>query len=514
MIGLADFNRGLADSTNRFNAADASGNRVVGTLGKMVIGLGAVGIASSALRSILATTREFEGTVDRVTAGVETAKLKLQIQAGQGNAEAARQEIGTIRRVLNDLPATDLEGAIARQTELTSVGFPERDVRSGDALRELLKVQVGTGEFGPGASSEKAKELIGASAAVLKSGGDELSADSLGRVSSKFVSLFRGTPVQSADLPALAEATAVMNSRGIDEDERFGAFATSKSLLGAQKGATALKQMSNFLRATTGKSDQLGDDFGLNTSGFDLIGEGLADSLEDLTRQLSQLSEQKRSQAVEKIFGKEAGANFETLAPSVADMRKNTQTARQGGVLGENVRIFQQSESAKRIRARNQTEFAVLDLDEKRGNLSFAEIRENEKLAEARGQLRADNPLERTASSMESTIRSGTISLSESIGIDPEYVQEGLSNFRIGSVLSPFKRQRPTAETASPNRPPLVNDSGASAIVQGIQQLLDTANRQLEVLEQRKDASDNMPFIPEAGTAPHDTVLLSREHSR
>ena len=281
-------------------------------------------VGGAVLSDFVASNQQLTQQVDQFADTLADAEIKLQIQ-GQLNEDEVREQIRRIAQERVNLPTASLVESVNLQRQLFSSGFQAEDVVSGELQRVFLELRAATNQFGRGAEVPEA--AIRALAAELAARGDDVNARNTRLLAQQVTELFSGTNIQLPDVGFLARNSAGLQAAGIGREESLSAFAALIDLTGsAEIAATQLTQITSALANAATRSETLERDFGLDSSQFDLVGEGtrpLLTSIAALTEGLSRLDDEQRQLALLEIFPKRAQFAFQTLADNTQRVEDN-----------------------------------------------------------------------------------------------------------------------------------------------------------------------------------------------
>ena len=263
--------------------------------------------------------------------GAATAALLLARNMGQARTEAeatflALEKSERKLRIQAGLTALQSEEARGRTTELASkTGFSQAALNristeaasqgfvaplaKGGVTEALVAILQATNQ-GEDANLE---ELVGAFGKFLTGRGKKLTGENALALGVKVRGLFKGTPLQIADLPDFAKVAGIATQVGIGDKDLLSSLAATRGVQSAPEAATGFAKLLTSLTTGDKQVQAKLQRFGVDPKSVDLVGESLPQVLGVLGAKLKQLPPEKRNEFLAGIVGNEK-TNLTTLS--------------------------------------------------------------------------------------------------------------------------------------------------------------------------------------------------------
>lgn len=259
---------------------------------------GYIGI-SSAIGTATRAQEELNRKADEAAIKYDVLVRKVRVQAGltelQGEQAKGRMQASALKA------GVSFETAAGGAEEMISRGF-DTSMVTGGGLDQILATIKAT-------NSDPAtiKQQVAAYAQLLSAAGLEKTSDNLEKVTVAVQRIFKGTPLQAADLQALApKIQGVSGVMGYDE--ALAQFALMREKAGPDVAATALKIIYERLQTAGGEKSSMEAlaRMGIKPGDVDLVGEDSRTVLDRLATGLDKLKPEERATAMKDLFGQEA----------------------------------------------------------------------------------------------------------------------------------------------------------------------------------------------------------------
>lgn len=264
------------------------------------VAAGYVGL-TTVLQSVATAQQEINRRADESLIKYDELIRRLRVQGGLSALQGQQAQ----ERITNIALRTGVDFATAARgsEELISQGF-DAQAGTGPVLERLLQTMQATN-----AKPEDIKLLAQSYAALLAGTGQEKNLANLEDVSRAVQRTFKGTPLQAADLMALAPKVQGV-SQAVPWQEALAQFAVMREKATPDVAATALKLFWERLQTASGtksSADALAQ-LGLNPEQVDAIGEKPAEVLDRLATALDKLPKEQQAGVLKDLFGQEAMA--------------------------------------------------------------------------------------------------------------------------------------------------------------------------------------------------------------
>lgn len=279
-------------------------NSIGDSMASWAKGVGAVAMGYLALPAIIgqvsAAQSELIRKADEAALKYDAMFRKFRIQAGLGELQGEGAKANIVRAAA--ATATDVSTAEQVSRQMVSQGFSTEDA-TGAGLTRLLETMKATN-----AKPEQAGEVVTAYSALLSATGQEKNQANLEKVTRQIQGTFQASPLEAADLTALAPKIQGVSSV-LSTEEALAQFAVIKGKTGkADTAATTLKMFWEKLGTseTNAQSVEALSKMGLSPGQVDAIGETPADVLDRMAAGLDKLAPEQRAGVMKQLFGEEA----------------------------------------------------------------------------------------------------------------------------------------------------------------------------------------------------------------
>jgi hypothetical protein len=301
------------DEINGVNQSTKASAVSTGKMGRALAGAGVSGLALfAALTKVASAQRDVIAGGADVAVNVDTMARRMQVQAGLTDPERrARTErvLGIASR--EDIGATAAT-ALGATTQLASSGFKGDPTKTG-TLATVLGAMQATNFQG---SSE---EFVKGFAQALSASGLDKTNDNLEKLALQTQGLFKTTDFQIAELGDFSKQASVFEGANLSTQQSLAGFTALREVLPAAEAARGLKNfIAKLQQGDTGKGgkEKL-ERLGVSAPEVDFVGENLIDVIKTIKASTDRLPEEKRNQALIKMFGLENIASSKVLLNSV-----------------------------------------------------------------------------------------------------------------------------------------------------------------------------------------------------
>jgi hypothetical protein len=425
---------------------------------------------------------EWSKRVDEATSKQRFEALKLSIQAGF-TPEQLRGQLPVMERLLKATPSQSVSEAMATSTELAGSGFRPQDIQSGSALNAILRLNAGTGNFGPGATDPR--DSVRGIVSLLKATGSEVpTSGDVEKLGAQFSELYDRSTVQAADLQQIAGRAATLHQFGMSREEIMSSYAALTDVMGASKADSALQ---TFVTATgaagankeaTKALAELGlkpEDVAIAKGGITVGG-----AMDTLRGALSKKSAEDQNRLLTEMYGKEGlpAAAYFTSTSGNATYKSFLEDVQTTDKFERNIRKFQASDYAEEERIKIHGEM--------RNRLAQGLTWEQ---AETRGKMMYDTRMS------EQTSAGGRIGLTmgryAGVAIGASAEAMGLRPEDVGHVDTPTLARRKAQELDLNERGKAARAAFDKASREGDDEGKRLAREQLEATQQLVDIQKN-----------------------
>lgn len=303
----------------------------------------AAGTVTSAIATIKAAQADLRREADQTTASYDELIRKLRVQGGLSASQGTEAQA----RLTAVAARTGVGFAMAQGTaeEMISQGF---DVASGTGagVERMLQTIRATN-----ADPAQARQIVQAYSALLAATGQEKTAANLETVTRAVQRVFKGTPLQAADLAALApKVQGVSSVMGMDE--ALAQFAVMREKSSPEIASTAMKIIwERLTTAGVNTTTQKGlATIQLTPADVDAIGEAPATVLDRLATGLAKIPETERAGVMSQLFGAEAASAATGLLRDRAKVAEYIKLQTDEAGFAEDVRIATSGPAAAKAR--------------------------------------------------------------------------------------------------------------------------------------------------------------------
>lgn len=401
------------------------------TIGSVAAGyLGLSGV----LQTVAQSQQRINEQADQSLIKYDELIRRLRVQGGltalQGQEAQQRMTAIAMRT------GVDFGTAARGAEELVSQGF-DAQAGTGPVLERLLQTMQATN-----AKPEDIKLLAQSYAALLAGTGQEKNLANLEDVSRAVQRTFKGTPLQAADLMALAPKVQGV-SQAVPWQEALAQFAVMREKATPDVAATALKLFWERLQTAAGtksSADALSQ-LGLTPEQVDAIGEKPAEVLDKLATALDKLPKEQQAGVLKDLFGQEAMAAAAGLLRDRAKIQEYVALQQDEAGFQQDVAVRASGPAAARTRVQLLQEQQMLSR-----NTDFEEmIQAAESLNREAGVPEVLLQFRRKRAELRQMMGAGTLEDVAGVYLDPAQMQLPWYQ-RSGATLPPELLQQRMAE--------------------------------------------------------------------